>query len=267
MDGKNMYVAEKDFIMKELHKAAVLYCEKRPSEVTEKSARDLVTDVDVNVENTLIRAIRFNFPDDTVISEERFPRVKPGARTWVIDPIDGTGNMAHGSPLFGIQCAFCVDGEPVLSAINLPGLGMKLYAVKGEGAYLNNKKIAAGDEVNPANSTISISDFSHKSVKNAKLQFHAMKKLHPQIAKIRMFGASCVDFAFAAAGYTDGAVMMAKKPWDLLPGVLLCREAGLKVSNLAGEEYKSGDYGVIAVKEALFDTVKAAFAPRRGSED
>ena len=52
MDGKNMYVAEKDFIMKELHKAAVLYCEKRPSEVTEKSARDLVTDVDVNVENT-----------------------------------------------------------------------------------------------------------------------------------------------------------------------------------------------------------------------
>lgn len=250
------YSAEKDFIIKELHRAAVLFCEcPAPERIASKSAFDVVTDIDTGVEAKLIKAIKFTFPEDTIISEEKYPRVKPGERTWVIDPIDGTSNMAHGSPLYGLQAAFCVNGEPVLAAMNLPGLGLKLHAIKGEGAYLNNKRI----ELKPFESTlstVSFGDFSHKSVKVAKAQARAMRKLYPLLGKIRMFGAACIDFSFAAMGVTDGAVLLAKKPWDVLPGALLCAEAGLKVTNLGGEPYKTGDFGILALREEIYDTVK-----------
>ena len=164
------YVAEKDFIIKELHKAAVLFCETpTPERVATKSAYNVVTDIDTGVEAKLIKAIRFVFPDDTIVSEEKYPRVKLGERTWVIDPIDGTSNMAHGSPLYGLQAAFCVNGEPVVAAMHLPALGLKLHAVKGEGAYLNNKRIEL-KPFEPSLSTVSFGDFSHKSVKVAKAQ-------------------------------------------------------------------------------------------------
>lgn len=250
------YAAEKDFIIKELHKAAVLFCDSPvPSRVDTKSAFNVVTDIDIDVESKLIKAVKFAFPGDAVISEEKYPRVKLGERTWVIDPIDGTSNMAHGSPLYGLQAAFCVDGEPVLAAINLPALGLKLYAVKGEGAFLNNKRIELKPFV-PELSTVSFGDFSHKSVKVAKAQSRAMRKLYPLLGKMRMFGAACIDFSFAAMGVTDGAVLLAKKPWDLLPGALLCAEAGLKVTNLDGEPYRAGDFGILALREEVYDVVK-----------
>ncbi len=253
-----MFAEEKDFIVKELHKAAVMYCgTERTFKVSQKSAYDLVTDIDTGVESSLLRAIRLNFPDDTVISEEKYPRNKFDDRTWVLDPIDGTSNMVHGSPLFGLQAAFCIEGETVLSAINLPKLGFELYAIKGEGAYINGKRIQLKD-FDPTCSTVSFGDFSHKAVRVAKSQARAMRRLIPALGKMRMFGAACVDFSFAAAGYTDGAVLFAKKPWDVLPGVLICQEAGLKVTNLEGEDYKPGDFGVLALREEVYDAVKAA---------
>lgn len=254
------YVAEKEFILKELHKAAVLFCERRkPEQLSLKSAFDVVTDIDTGVEANIVKAIRFNFPGDTVIGEERYSRVKPEGRTWIIDPIDGTSNMAHGSPLFGLQAAFCVDGEPVLAAMNLPALGLKLYAIKGEGAFVNNERICLAP-YEPSLSTVSFGDFSHKSVKVAKAQARAMRKIYPQIGKIRMFGAACVDFAFAATGRTDGAVLFAKKLWDVLPGALLCEEAGLKVTNFDGEPYKAGDFGILALRSEIYDEIKQYIA-------
>ena len=196
------YSAEKDFIIKELHRAAVLFCERpTPERIASKSAFDVVTDIDTGVEAKLIKAIKFAFPEDTIISEEKYPRVKPGERTWVIDPIDGTSNMAHGSPLYGLQAAFCVNGEPVLAAINLPGLGLKLHAIKGEGAYLNNKRIVL-KPFESTLSTVSFGDFSHKSVKVAKAQARAMRKLYPLLGKIRhrRRGPACEEAVGRIAG-------------------------------------------------------------------
>ncbi len=254
------YIEEKNFIAACVKTALKKFYKAENLIKTQKSEFDLVTEIDKKTEDYLKARISKEYPSDGIISEETLSAASLKERTWIIDPVDGTCNMARGITLFGVQCALIVKNKIVMSYIFLPECKEEYYAIEGHGAYLNGERIKTDNSTTLENSIISLGDYSHKSPIHAELQHKAAAKLYPRVAKLRMFGASCRDFAYLAAGRTDGCAVMTDNLWDLCPGVLLCREAGAFVTNVLGEEYSFGEFGIIAgASEKIHDLLVEAF--------
>lgn len=238
-----MYTKELEFLQANVKK---VFASKISHDflVKEKTQFDLVTNLDIEIENELISIIEKEFPDDSILSEEINSTKSLTKRTWIIDPIDGTVNFSNGIPLYGIQCAFCENGEAVVSYLYFPLKETEYYAVKGMGAFENGKRLVCNHSKNLDKAIISMGDFSHKNEEHYKFQLSFVSYFSKIISKIRMFGSAMIDFTFAASSKTDGCLLVSNNLWDLLPGVLLCKEAGLFVKNLNCEDYKVGDGSV-----------------------
>lgn len=239
------YNLEKEFIINEIKKAYEKYATIKLN-IHQKSQFDLVTDIDLSIEKSLSSAIQSKFPDDKILGEEFSFDEKIVGRVWTVDPIDGTCNMARGIKLYGVQCSLIENGEIVLGVIYLPHFNEVIYATKNNGCFINDTKVTVSD-TSLNNAIVSFGDYPHRTTSEiADMQHLAIKKLYPIIAKIRMFGAACIDFSNVALGRSDGCVVITKNLWDICPGIILCKEAGAIVTNIKGEEYKFGDDGVIA---------------------
>lgn len=240
------YLDELEFIKQQMQSAFNAYG-NIDMHTAQKSAFDLVTDIDINIEKRLTTAIHEKYPTDRIHGEEFSSQQVVTGRTWTIDPIDGTCNMAHGSKLYGMQCSLIDEGQIVLGMVFLPHLDEWIYATKDSGCYFNGKKITADATVDINNAIVSFGDYPHgKNDFFGTLEHAAIARLYPQIAKIRMFGAACMDFAFVAQGRTHGTVVITKNLWDIAPGIIICQEAGAVITNLHGMPHKLGDDGVIA---------------------
>lgn len=240
-----MYSKERDFLLYHIKQAFHTLAEAAPNQIRQKSAHDLVTEVDVNMEKYLTQAIREAFPGDHIHGEELSSTQAVTGRTWTLDPIDGTCNMARQIPLYGVQCALFDGDAPVLSAIYLPFQKELYHAVRGQGCFCNGQPVHVNTHTAIANAVISFGDYTRKSDSLAAAQHRALGRIYPQIGKVRMFGAACLDFSRVAAGQMDGTAIITKNIWDLAPGILLCQEAGGIVTNLEGKPYRYGDDGVM----------------------
>lgn len=253
------YTRELEFITEKI-KYAYSSLTEGERKVQQKSQFDLVTDLDVNIEKYLSSEILKEFPTDSIHGEETAPTQALQGRTWVIDPIDGTCNMARSIFLHGVQCALFVDDKAVMGVIYLPHTGELFYAIDGCGAYCNGQKIHVNSSVALNNAIASIGDYSHNDGAIAAAQHKCMGYLYPRIAKIRMFGAACFDFAYVANGKTDCTVVITANLWDIAPGVVICREAGAIITNLEGEPYKFGDSGAVAsANEEIAELIRQGF--------
>ena len=239
------YSKELDFICTEMKYGYQKFGSNLSFEVKNKSEFDEVTSIDYAVEKYLIDAIKQRDPKAHILSEEYFSDTEIRDNTWIIDPIDGTCNMTHKIPLYGMQCAYYRDNEIVCAAIYHVFHDEMFTAVKNGGAFLNDEMI--GPQSRSANNAIiSFGDFIHGDKYLNSLEHAMMKRISPCVEKIRMFGAASIDFAYAACGRIDGNITFTKKPWDIMPGILLCQEAGLVIVNETGVPYKTGDR-VVAV--------------------
>lgn len=210
-----------------------------------KGTFDLVTDVDFAMEKFISSAIESEFGGDCVVGEELNPlRELPAGRSWTVDPIDGTVNMAHGLPLFGVQCAFCIDGTPLASVIFLPRFDELYTALKGGGVRLNGEAVSVS-KAPLRDAVVSVGDYSHRTAAHAQRQAQLVGKVYDKVAKLRHFGAASVDFSWFAAGRTNGFVMFTRNLWDLVPGVLMSEEAGGVVRSVNGGKYDFSEEGVV----------------------
>ena len=230
-----------------------------------KAEYDVVTDVDMSVEAYVIDEIHKNFPKDTILSEENNPKNGFSKRTWVLDPIDGTWNFMGGSPLFGFQGAFCVDGRPVVSVIILPILHEEYYAIKGGGAYRNGKKLQVQAKDNLHQTIVSFADFNHDQPVEKQPAFAMLQRIYPKIGRLRAFGASCIDFTGIASGKIDGSLLVTRNLWDVLPGALLCKEAGALLCDLGGRKYHNGAEGIIVTISPKLQSVIVASAGQKNT--
>lgn len=254
------YAKELSFIKEQIRRAYDKYG-KAERNVTQKRAFDLVTDLDLSIERELSAAIQREFPDDVVLGEEFSSTAEITGRTWTLDPIDGTINMANGNKLFGVQAALIDGGEAVLGIVYLPHLEEWISAVKGEGAECNGTPISVNGDVALQNVLVSLGDYPHRNVEQARMAHDAVRLMIPKIGKFRMWGGACMDFAFLAQGRTHGTVVITKNLWDLLPGLVIAREAGAVVSNLKGLPYQFGDDGIIAAaNEEIFSLLRESFS-------
>ena len=193
-------------------------------QVSDKGSKDLVTNLDLESEAFILKVIKDNFPEDTIISEENNPSVMPKGRTWTVDPIDGTINFANGGRLWGLQVSFSIDGDGQFGIIYLPEYKDVLIGAKGCGAYLNGKKITIN--IDNSKSQLIALDYSKKI-----LPFFTenMPTIEANTLRVRSFGAGCFGFYSVACSQVGTYIIACHNPWDLIPGMVICKEAGATV--------------------------------------
>ena len=255
------YTKELEFITGKFKEAYAKFAVAGPQDIRSKSAFDLVTEVDVNIERFLTDAILEVFPNDNIHAEEMRSSQEIVGRTWVIDPIDGTCNFAHDIPTYGIQCCLFEDGQPQMAVIYLPCQDEMYTAMAGCGCFLNGKQVFVDKTVTADTAVISVGDFTHKSDRLAALQYKAVGYLYPRVAKLRMYGAASVDYAFFVSGRLSATVFTTRNLWDIAPGILMSQEAGAIIMGLDGMPYDYSKEGVmLAANEEIAKLMKEAFS-------
>lgn len=243
------------FIINTIKEAYAIFGKLDKSSLTDKAMFDLVTSTDYNIENYIISKIKEQYPQDRILSEETNSQtiVEQGQSTWTIDPIDGTYNMANGIKIYGIQCAVYIGSALYLAAVYLPHFDELYYAKSGEGAYLNGERLI----VKPSpldHCVVSIGDFPHTRPKDIEQQLKIITGLSTKIARIRMFGAACMDFACVASGKTSGTIIFTQNKWDIAPGILLCKEAGALIKGCNGDYTDESNVVMAVATEELYQT-------------
>ncbi|MBR5295750.1 MAG: inositol monophosphatase [Clostridia bacterium] len=246
---------ELEFLKNTLEKAYDLFCNTEVV-VSEKAAFDVVTNVDKSVEKYFACELEKTFPGDTLLGEEFSSQNILEGRTWILDPIDGTYNFSIGSRLFGLQGAFWENGEIRATVIYLPKFSEVYTAEKGGGAFCNGKKLSVSKR-EVKNSIVSFGDLPHPRPNDAYDQFKMMQKAYHNIARLRMYGAACLDFANLASGKTEGVVLFTQNKWDLAPGMLLAQEAGAILYDVYGNPYSFSARGILAAQsKEIMEAIK-----------
>lgn len=239
-----------DFLIKTIkntyQKQNYLQTGRTDLKVIDKNVFDEVTNLDLEVEKELISKIKKEYPNSHFLSEEFNFNEQLKDNTWIIDPIDGTWNLTHNINLFGVQCALYDKGEIQLSVIFIPASGEFFTAINGKGAFLNGRKIHCSNR-STKHSIISFGDSRYNSEETKRTKYTLMEKFSKKVGKVRMYGASCIDFTYCACGRLDGNISFVKNPWDIAPGLLLCKEAGMEICTIEGEPYLLGKSETIAV--------------------
>lgn len=217
------YQREYDFLVKVTKDAYNAVIKGVDFVANDKSEKDLVTTLDVATEKYIIDRINEEFPGDHIVSEEGNSKEQLMGRSWVIDPIDGTNNFANRLPIWVVQMAFVVDNVTVCSVVYAPIFDETISAHLGEGVYLNGKKQPKLKE-KPNNQLLLGVDIDHVI---RPLIFN--EKTMPLYLKTRMYGSAGYVFASTAIGRFGGYMIQTRNLWDILPGKLICEEAGIKV--------------------------------------
>ena len=233
---------------------------KTPAKVLEhKSVNDLLTDVDLNVSNYLIQKLKSTFTNCNVISEENDDDIKTKYlnNTFIIDPLDGTCNYASNNSLFGLQLAYYLENECVLSCIYLPVFNEFYYAIKNEGAYLNDHQITINNNTLTTDGVLGLSDFYSTHPYHIDKQFNIVKALQKTFLKTRLFGAACIDFTSLATNKINTYICYYYHIWDIDPGLLLATEAGCVYKKTIFENKEGEDYIqlIVSNNQTNLDTV------------
>lgn len=246
---------ELEFLKRVLPLAYSKFCENDVV-VSDKAEFDVVTNVDKSIELFFAEELKKEFPEDALLGEEFSSQLEAEGRTWILDPIDGTYNFSIGSRLFGIQAALMDGGEVIASVIYLPKFSELYEATRGGGAYCNGVRLSVSTR-EVSKSIVSFGDLPHPRPHDAKEQGMMMQKAYGSIARLRMYGAACVDFANLASGKTEGVVLFTRNKWDLCPGLLLAKEAGAVLLSPDGEPYSFESRGIVACNsKEIFKALK-----------
>ncbi len=217
-------------------------------EVRHKGTVDLVTQYDVMVEEFLKERLFRHFPEYTLIGEESSKESERASKAIYIDPIDGTTNFVHKIPFCAISVGVWEDGVPVVGVVYNPILNELFYAKRGEGAFLNGKRVCVTDTSDLQQSLLS-TGFPYTKVEmgeDFRWVIDTMKNLLPFTQDIRRLGSAAIDLCYVARGTFDGFYECNLKPWDVAAGILLVEEAGGRVSNHKGDPYSLSDHIIVA---------------------
>jgi myo-inositol-1(or 4)-monophosphatase len=227
------------------------YYEKK-FKVRLKGKINLVTEVDEKAQAAICKIIHSYFPNDAILAEEGdFSRTKAAQRRWIIDPIDGTTNFAHGYPVFCVSVAFEKNGEILCGVINDPTRRDIFHAVKGKGAFLNRKRIHVSKTKKLEQSLLITGfpyDLDNPLYNNIPYFLHFIR--HSQA--VRRDGSAALNMAYVAAGRFDGFWELSLCLWDYAAGLLLVKEAGGLVKHISGRDLKLGEQAVIASNPTMY---------------
>ena len=201
-----------------------------------KGEIDIVTEADQQAESMIIAAIRNQYSDHDILAEESPATHTGSSYRWIIDPLDGTTNYAHGYPVFCVSIALEREGICVLGVVFNPMLEEMFVAEKGQGAFLNDKPIAVSETTELSRSLLATGfPYDIRLTKENNMDYFESMAMKAQA--IRRAGSAALDLAYVAAGRFDGFWELKLSPWDTAAGCLLVQEAGGAVTDLHGKAF------------------------------
>lgn len=206
------------------------------------SHADLVTEADIASDQLIMRAIHARFPDHVVFSEESSTGIPPDVEwLWVVDPLDGTTNFAHGLPLFAVNLALANYGQVVLAVTHDPTASRTYWAEAGNGAWVRargrDQRLRVSETTNLSQCLLA-TGFPYDRGTNPDDNLAEFVALDKRVRAVRRLGSSALAQAWVAAGILDGYWEAGLKPWDTAPGSLLVTEAGGTTSDYLGHTWR-----------------------------
>jgi len=232
----------------------------KPHQVVLKGAIDPVTETDLLSQETIIALIRQAFPDHRFLAEESSVAQPPPAvqthasapHRWIIDPLDGTVNFAHGFPMFCVSIAFEAEGVLKYGVVYDPLRDELFEAVKGQGATMNGRPIK-----------VSTTDRLDRALLATGFPYDIRERLPETLARlgrmlgvaqgVRRAGSAALDMAYVACGRLDGFWEENLKPWDTAAGCLLIEEAGGRITTFSGGDYDIYSPNILASNGVLHE--------------
>lgn len=218
-------------------------------QVGRKGEVDLVTEYDLRSEKALVALVEREFPGETILAEEgsasNAPVSSHPSGRWLIDPLDGTTNFAHGLPLFAVSIAWALDDEPCVGVVYDPVHHELFHAVRGGGAWLGPPTSAADpaakapkrlrvSETADLGDSLLVTGFPYDLRTNPDNNLNHYAAFAVRSQGVRRLGSAALDLAYVAAARFDGFWELRLSPWDWAAGVLLAREAGGRVTRIDG---------------------------------
>lgn len=225
--------------------------------ISNKGDIDLVTEADVASENLIIERIRSYFPQHGILAEESGEAVLVGGKRsewkWVVDPLDGTTNYAHGYPCFCVSIALEHNGVVEIGVIYDPVRDEMFAAERGNGATLNGRRIRVS-EVEELKDAMLCTGFPY-NVRERPDFTRDFANFTMAAQAVRRDGSAAIDLAYVACGRFDGFWEDGLSPWDIAAGVLLIEEARGKVTNFDNEPLSIYTKKVVATNGLVHDAM------------
>ncbi len=213
--------------------------------IMHKGDINLVTNVDLECESRILQLLKENFPDDVVISEEKNNTVQPGRNRWIIDPLDGTTNYAHGYPFFCTSIGYEAAGEIVTGVVYNPIMDELFFACKGEGSFFNGEQMRVSS-VREIKQALLVTGFPYDVTTNPKNNLNHWASMIMRAQALRRDGSAGLNLCYVAAGRFDAFWELGLSPWDMAAGMLIVREAGGMVTSLSGGPFNLFSGGILA---------------------
>ncbi|NGZ05636.1 MAG: inositol monophosphatase [Magnetococcales bacterium] len=220
-------------------------------EIKQKGINDPVTAADLMVEEEIRYHLKKAYPRYGILAEEKGGNLTQERPCWIVDPIDGTLNFAHGLPHFAISIGLIEKNVLQGGVIYDPMRDELFTAERGRGAYLNDRRIRVTRPTEGMTHALLATGFPHRKLHQLPGYLNAFEAFVKMVADQRRQGSAALDLAYVAAGRYDGFWECGLAPWDLAAGVLLVREAGGLVSDFANQEGFLTSGNVIAAPDAI----------------
>jgi myo-inositol-1(or 4)-monophosphatase len=231
-----------NFAIQTAREAGRVLAEKfgRALRVSNKGDIDLVTEADLAAERLIVERIRSHHPRHAILTEESGDVISLGdagsAFKWIIDPLDGTTNYAHGYPVFCVSVALEHEGSVVLGVVYDPTRDELFAAERGEGATLNGRSLRVS-ETGDMNEALLCTGFPYDVRDRGDFARH-FRNFIMRAQSVRRDGSAALDLAYVAAGRFDAFYEEGLRPWDVAAGVLLVEEAGGRVTHYDGSPFR-----------------------------
>jgi len=200
------------------------------------ASTNLVTNVDQEVEEYIKRKIRKAYPEDSILAEESPIFNSEAPRRWIIDPLDGTTNFAHGYPCFSISIGVESDRHIIAGGVYSPIEEEFFFAVKGKGATWNGKKIRVS-KIKKLDQSLLVTGFPYDVHTHPERSLPYFNSFIQTAQGVRRLGSAAIDLCYVAMGRFDGFFEVQLNPWDTSAGMLILMEGGGVLTDFSGKEF------------------------------
>ncbi|OGQ22268.1 MAG: inositol monophosphatase [Deltaproteobacteria bacterium RIFCSPLOWO2_02_FULL_44_10] len=228
-----------------------------------KGEINIVTEVDHACEELIVNGLKKAFPHHDILAEEGRGGGSSSEYRWIVDPLDGTVNYAHGFLAFCVSIALEIRGELVVGVIYDPTRDECFTAIKGKGAYLNKKRIQVSP-VSKLRQALLATGFAYNIYEKEVMDnFNHFQNFIKTAQAVRRPGSAALDLAWVASGRLDGFWEFFLKPWDMAAGVLIVREAGGTVTSFDGSAFDLYGTRILASNGFIHDDMRGILSGDR----
>jgi myo-inositol-1(or 4)-monophosphatase len=225
---------------------------------------NLVTEMDGRAEALVVDALLTAFPDDGILGEEGTARPGRSGRRWVIDPLDGTTNYAHGLPVYAVGIGLERNGIVQLGVVYDPSRDELFVGERGSGAWLNDRKLSVST-ADSLDASLLATGFPYDIRTNPDNNLKEYAAFATRARAVRRMGSALIDLASVAAGRFDGFWELTLGPWDVAAAAVILEEAGGRITDLQGGPLDIDRPRVVASNGRIHDQLLAVLKEIRGA--